>query len=257
MLEQNQRQTHKAQTVMQGPTETLWDRASLAVGDWLSDKLMIEETFNEVEGLGLEGGNMGPQDRARHLLWMSKLGAEYGPVAAGLIGGAKELENLFLDPWKQLRFMGEEDSDVIRERQFDALKETGRDFQTNMFALRNQPYDEEGNRRPYTPEELLAIVGDLEVTESPLVQRQIAEAPSGLLRNDREVTTTKYPPLPPEPSAPVFEEALPEGMRLAPGDSGQFPEFDLPMGAPDPHGDGTRSWINPENRRRVMKRRDI
>ncbi|MHC4649165.1 MAG: hypothetical protein ACYTBJ_27250 [Planctomycetota bacterium] len=171
--------------------QSAWERLTQGIGDFLNEKLMIEETFNETAQMGLEGGNMGLDDRARHLLWMSKLGAEYGPVAAGAIGAAKELENLFMDPWKQLRFMGEEDSDVIRERQFDAIKEVGRDFQTNLFALRNQPY-ENGERRAFTQDEVRDIVSGLEVTDSPLVGRPIAEAPSGLLPDTQEVTTRFY-----------------------------------------------------------------
>ncbi|MHC4372296.1 MAG: hypothetical protein ACYSW8_32225, partial [Planctomycetota bacterium] len=101
--------------------------------------------------------------------------------------------------------------------------------------------------------------GDLAVTESPLVQRQIAEAPRGLLRDDREVTTTRYPE--PHtaigPNVPVDPRALPDGMRLAPGDSGSLGPLSLPVGAPDPKGGSGLSEIKQKDARGVMYRRDI
>jgi hypothetical protein len=219
-----------------------WDKLTQKAADWFNDKLFIQESFDESIAGGLGGGNMGQEDRMRHLLWTSKLGEEYGVLGAAAITTLKEAENLFLDPWKQLRFMGKEDSDTIRERQFDAIKETGRDFQTNMFALQNQPRDAEGNRRAFTPEEARAIATRLTVEESPLVGRGIASVP------------TEMPPATPEPSAPVIEEALPD-IRLAPGDSGDLGRLSLPVGAPEP---GSRHLeIKQRDARGTMYRKDI
>jgi hypothetical protein len=249
-----------AKTKMLEANQSAWERLTQGVTDWMDDKLFIQETFDEIAQMGLEGGNMGLDDRARHMLWMSKLGAEYGPIVAGAIGTAKEVENLFSDPWKQLRFMGKEDTDTIRERQFDALKEVGRDFQTNLFALRNQPY-EDGERRAFTQDELRDIVSGLEVTESPLVGRPIAEAPTGLLPDTREVTTTVYPEPPAAHTAiggnePVDEIALPD-WELSPGDIGTLGPVSLPVGAPDPKGGSGLSEIKQEDARGVMYRKDI
>jgi hypothetical protein len=207
MLVANNESIRKAQTrvdVMRGgPTETMWDRATRGVGDWLNEKLMIEESFADSLQTGLpesEGG-MGRTDRARHLLWTSKLAERYGPAAAMAITTLKEGENLITDPFKALSRLGNnrDSTDSIREHQFDSLKETGRDFQTNLWAVRNAPRNPDGSIRAFTPEEAADIAGKLETTPSPLNQRQIAEVPRGVLRDDREVTTTRYPETPAEP----------------------------------------------------------
>jgi hypothetical protein len=206
MLAANTASIRQVQNRIAPPTETMWDRATRSVGDWFNDKLMIEDTFTDTLQTGLpdaEGG-MGRQDRARHLLWASKLAERYGPVAAMAITTAKEGENIFTDPFKALSRLGNntDSTDSIREHQFDSFKESGRDFKTNLWAVRNAPRNPDGSIRAFTPEEAGEIAGKLGTTTSPLNERVIAETPSGVLPYpDREATTTFYPE--PEPQGQI------------------------------------------------------
>ena len=116
-----------------------------------------------------------------------------------------------------------------------------------MFALKNLPRDKDGNIRAFTAEEARAIVENMVTTPTPLNERAVAPAATAESTAPRTSIGA---------NEPVDPKALPEGMKLAPGDSGQFPEFDIPTGFnPDPENENM--IINPENRRRTMFRRDM
>jgi hypothetical protein len=179
----NTAETMKAQNrvaeLMDGPTKSLIERGQIAFSDWLDNKLKISETFEDVASTGVEGGAMGRADRMRHLIWTSKLAEEYGKPAAAALTSLKEVQNLFTDVFRPLKHVGGDKygTDEIRELQFEGLAESGRDFQTNMFALSHLPKDEAGEYRAFTPDEAKDLVKDLEVAQTPLGTREVAQIP--------------------------------------------------------------------------------
>jgi hypothetical protein len=204
MLAANTASIRQAQATAGPPTESLWDRGKAKALDLFEGALTLDETLDREGKLPLEGKGMGQRDRARHMLWMQNLAKKYGRPAAFVIGAFNEAGGIFDPALIAMRDIPKGvDPATINERQFESLKEIGRDLKTNLFALRNMPYDEDGNLRTFTDEELVKIAQGLETNESPMDRRPITEAPTGVLPYpDRDVTIRRYEP-PAEPQGQI------------------------------------------------------
>jgi hypothetical protein len=192
------------------------------VSDEIDRQAHIQEAFDYSTQLGLDKGNGSATDRARHMKWMVANAEDHGELPARLLGWAHEMTGL-LD--------GIGHAMTGKRPWGETWEETKRDLATNDFALTYQPSDEQ----------IEAIVDRL------WTEGHGKEAPDERTLYERQKT--------PKPSDPVHSEALPP-MELAPGDAGKIGEFDIPTGYnPDPNQENR--VINPENRRKTMRRDDI
>ena len=146
----------------------------------LLDTLMVNDTLDKVEELGLEEGSSGLKDRARHMIWMQNLASRYGPGVARTIGTLHEAKNIF-DPiriaWRDIPKMRKKGltAETINERQFEAMREISRDLQTNETALKLARRGPDGEYLPPDPEQIKRFVQRLRTRPTPEEGRMIAD----------------------------------------------------------------------------------